>query len=47
VTVTSDALEWQAFALGITGAEFTVVGPPELRALVGEWSERFGRTTTP
>jgi len=45
VTVTSDALEWQAFALATTDAEFTVVRPPELRELVAQWSDRFARTT--
>ncbi len=50
VTVTSDTLEWQAFALAVTGAEFTVVGPPELRDLMSEWAQRFSRmqiTTRP
>ncbi len=41
----SDALEWPAMALGSLGAEFTVVRPPELRAYLHEWSERFARAT--
>jgi predicted DNA-binding transcriptional regulator YafY len=43
VHMETDALDWPAFALGSLGAEFTVVRPPELRELLGEWSERFGR----
>jgi predicted DNA-binding transcriptional regulator YafY len=38
-----ESLDWPALVVGSVGAEFTVVSPPELRALVGEWGERFGR----
>lgn len=41
--VTTDSLDWPAMALGATGAEFRVVSPPELRELVRDWAERFGR----
>jgi predicted DNA-binding transcriptional regulator YafY len=41
--MSTDSLDWAALAVGSVGAEFTVVSPPELRALVGEWGERFAR----
>jgi predicted DNA-binding transcriptional regulator YafY len=41
--MSTDSLHWAALAVGSVGAEFTVVSPPELRALVGEWGERFAR----
>ncbi|WP_345770588.1 WYL domain-containing protein [Blastococcus saxobsidens] len=43
VRMQTDDLAWPAFALGMTGAECTVVSPPELRDLLGEWAQRFGR----
>ena len=43
VRMETDDLAWPAFALGLTGAECTVVSPPELRSLLGEWAQRFGR----
>lgn len=46
VRMQADDLSWAAFALGIVGAEFTVVSPPELRDLVGEWGRRFIRPTS-
>ncbi|WP_369182315.1 helix-turn-helix transcriptional regulator [Streptomyces sp. Y1] len=41
--MTADSLDWPAMALGSLGAEFHVVHPPELRALLADWSARFGR----
>jgi predicted DNA-binding transcriptional regulator YafY len=43
LAMTSDALEWPAMALGVLGAEFTVLRPTELRDYLVEWGERFGR----
>jgi predicted DNA-binding transcriptional regulator YafY len=43
VRMEPDDLGWPALALGVVGAEFTVVSPPELRELLGEWSGRFTR----
>jgi predicted DNA-binding transcriptional regulator YafY len=43
VHLETDSLDWPAFALGSLGAEFTVVTPPELRELLREWAQRFGR----
>ncbi|MFJ9694340.1 helix-turn-helix transcriptional regulator [Kitasatospora sp. NPDC101183] len=39
----ADSLDWPAMALGALGADFEVVRPPELRALLAEWSARFAR----
>src|ERR1700744_280628 len=43
VTMTTDTLDWAILGLGSVGADFTVVGPPELAALVRDWGERFSR----
>jgi hypothetical protein len=34
---------WAAMALGTGGAELSDVGPPELVAVLRDWSERFAR----
>ena len=44
--MSTDALDWAAFALGTLRADFTVVGPPELRAQLREWGDRFRRGAT-
>ncbi|MFD7596583.1 helix-turn-helix transcriptional regulator [Kitasatospora sp. NPDC059812] len=41
--MTADSLDWPAMALGSLGADFRVLGPPELLDLVGEWGARFSR----
>ncbi|MFJ6384133.1 helix-turn-helix transcriptional regulator [Kitasatospora sp. NPDC092039] len=41
--MTADSLDWPAMALGSIGAEFRVVAPDALRALLTDWSARFGR----
>ncbi|WP_316525505.1 helix-turn-helix transcriptional regulator [Kitasatospora brasiliensis] len=41
--MTADSLDWPAMALGSLGAEFQVLAPPALRALLMEWSTRFAR----
>jgi predicted DNA-binding transcriptional regulator YafY len=43
IRMTTDQLEWPLMGLGMTGAEFTVVGPPELVEKAREWGGRFGR----
>ncbi|MBE1535459.1 helix-turn-helix transcriptional regulator [Actinomadura algeriensis] len=43
VRVTADSLDWAVVALGMAGADFHVVGPPEMRERVHEWGARFGR----
>ena len=44
--MTTDDLAWPMFALGILGAEFQVVHPPELVEALHEWGSRFGRATS-
>ena len=41
--MSTDSLDWAAFAVGAVGAECTVVSPPELRAHLRAWGERFAR----
>jgi predicted DNA-binding transcriptional regulator YafY len=43
VRMTTDALDWPIMALGVLGAEFRVLEPPELLGQVHEWGARFGR----
>ncbi|GAA2083128.1 YafY family protein [Kitasatospora saccharophila] len=47
VRMNADSLEWPAMALGSLGADFRVLAPPELTALLAAWGERFTRCTTP
>ena len=47
VTMThQDNLDWPVIALGLAGAEFRVVHPPELSERVGEWADRFARSVS-
>ena len=43
--MTTDSLDWALLALGATGADFAVIGPPELRDRVRDWGERFARAS--
>ncbi len=43
VTMTTDTLDWAVMGLGVMGAEFRVIGPPELRDQVRDWGRRFSR----
>ena len=43
VRMAPDDLSWPALALGMVGAEFTVLSPPEFGELLGEWARRFAR----
>jgi predicted DNA-binding transcriptional regulator YafY len=45
VRMTADSLDWPAMALGVTGAAFHVVGPPELLDRIREWGARFRRAS--
>jgi len=46
VTMTpGDNLDWPVIALGVAGADFRVLAPPELAERVAEWGDRFGRAT--
>ncbi|HEY1627619.1 MAG TPA: YafY family protein [Streptosporangiaceae bacterium] len=42
----ADVLDWAAFALGTAGVGFRVIGPPELRDVVGAWGRRFARAVS-
>jgi predicted DNA-binding transcriptional regulator YafY len=43
VRMTADALDWPVMALGVVGADFQVVSPPELLDQVHDWGRRFSR----
>lgn len=43
VTLTTDSLNWAIMALGVAGADFRVLEPPELRARLHDWGTRFIR----
>ena len=41
--MTTDSLDWPAMALGVIGAEFHVLSPPELLDRVRDWGRRFSQ----
>ncbi|GAA5082266.1 putative DNA-binding transcriptional regulator YafY [Thermocatellispora tengchongensis] len=43
VRMTSDSLDWPTMALGVVGAGFHVLHPPELLDRVHDWGARFSR----
>jgi predicted DNA-binding transcriptional regulator YafY len=43
VRMTADSLDWPTMALGVVGADFQVLSPPELLARVRDWGRRFSR----
>jgi len=43
VRMTVDSLDWPAAALGLAGADFQVVSPPELLGRVRDWGRRFSQ----
>src|SRR5437588_346448 len=43
VRMTADALEWPVMGLGMVGADFQVISPPELIDWVRDWGARFSR----
>jgi len=46
VTMTpGDNLDWPVIALGMTGADFRVLAPPELAERIRDWGTRFTRAT--
>jgi predicted DNA-binding transcriptional regulator YafY len=45
IRMTTDSLDWPAMALGVAGASFQVISPPELLDRVHEWSSRFGQAS--
>jgi predicted DNA-binding transcriptional regulator YafY len=44
--MTVDSLDWPIVALGMTGADFEIVSPPELAGRLAEWSGRFHRAAS-
>ena len=47
VRMTADMLEWPVMGLGLTGAEFQVISPPELIEWMRDWGARFSRAGRP
>jgi predicted DNA-binding transcriptional regulator YafY len=47
VLMTADTLDWPTMALGMVGAEFTVLSPPELAGHLRDWADRFSRGAAP
>ena len=45
VRMTGDSLDWPATALGMAGADFQVVSPPELLDRVHDWARRFSQAS--
>jgi len=43
VRMTADALEWPIMGLGLVGADFQVISPPELIEWMRDWGARFSR----
>jgi hypothetical protein len=39
--------EWAIIALGVAGAEFRVISPPEVADRIRDWGARFTRATSP
>ena len=48
VTMTpGDNHDWPVIALGVTGADFRVLAPPELAERIRDWGDRFTRASQP
>ena len=45
IRMSIDQLEWPVLLLGLTGADFEVISPPELLDWVREWGRRFSRAS--
>ena len=45
VRMTADSLDWPVMALGMAGADFRIVCPPELLDRVRHWGRRFSQAT--
>jgi predicted DNA-binding transcriptional regulator YafY len=43
VRMTTDSLDWSVMALGVVGADFHVLEPPELLEKIHDWGTRFNR----
>jgi len=47
VRMTADSLDWPVMALGVIGADFQVLSPPELIGRVRDWGRQFSHASTP
>jgi predicted DNA-binding transcriptional regulator YafY len=47
VTMTTPESDWPVIALGVTGADFRVLSPPELADQIADWGARFSRASQP
>ncbi len=45
VRMSGDSLDWPVMALGMAGADFQVISPPELRDHLRDWGRRFSRAS--
>jgi predicted DNA-binding transcriptional regulator YafY len=45
VLMTADSLDGPVLALGVVGADFQVIAPPELAERIRDWGDRFTRAT--
>ena len=45
VRMTADSLDWPVMALGMIGADFRVISPPELLDRLHDWGRRFSRAS--
>jgi len=43
VTMTTPDNDWPVIALGVTGADFQLLSPPELAGRIADWGARFSR----
>ncbi len=43
VRIRADSMDWAVLALGMTGADFRVTGPPEFCDYLADWSARLAR----
>jgi predicted DNA-binding transcriptional regulator YafY len=47
VTMTTTESDWPVIALGVTGADFQVLSPPEVADRIADWGARFSRASRP
>ena len=47
VTMATQEGDWPVIALGVTGAQFLVLSPPELAERIADWGARFSRASQP
>jgi len=45
--MTPDNLDWPVIALGMAGANFQALSPPQLTERISEWGARFTRAVQP